>query len=291
MKGIYKIIFTFSLVLVLASIISILALGLPLGVDFKGGSLMGIKFEGDAPGLTEIRNVLAENDFQEASVTYSGDSILIRLPEINEITHRDLVDKLGVLGSFQEEKFDAIGPVIGDELKEKTIWAIILVLMGITMYIAFVFRKLSSVLSPWAMGLAAIAALAHDVLIPLGIFAVLGYFSGFEFSAVFVAAMLTILGYSVADSVVIFDRIRENIIKFSSRETFPDTVHKSVMQTLTRSINTSFTTLLPLLAIFFFGGDTLKLFALFLILGIFLGAYSSLFIASPILVWLSRRGR
>ena len=250
---------------------------------------MGIKFDGDTPELSSIREVLAENGFQEAGVTLSGESVLIRLPEIDETTHRDLVDKMSVLGSFQEERFDAVGPIIGNELKRKTTWAIILVFLGIVMYIAFVFRKLSSVLSPWVMGLAAIAALAHDVLVPLGVFAVLGYFLGIELSAVFVAAMLTILGYSVADSVVLFDRVRENIIRFGSKESFADTVHKSVMQTLTRSVNTSFTTLLPLMAIFLFGGETLRFFALFLILGIFLGAYSSLFVASPILVRLSRK--
>jgi preprotein translocase subunit SecF len=289
MKGVYKIVFTFSVGLVLAAIISILVFGLPLGVDFRGGSLMGIKFDGERPALTEIRDTLAKNGYQDATVTYSGDSVLIRLPEITEDSHRQLSEGLGVLGSFQEERFDSVGPVIGNELKNKTIWAIIFVFIGIVTYIAFVFRKLSRVLSPWAMGLAAITALFHDVLVPLGVFAILGHFMGIEMSAVFVAAMLTILGYSVADSVVVFDRIRENIIRFSSREPFADTVHTSVKQTLTRSVNTSFTTLLPLLAIFFFGGETLKLFALFLILGIFLGAYSSLFIASPILVWLSRK--
>jgi preprotein translocase subunit SecF len=289
MKGIYKIIFTFSTIVVLAAIVSVAVFGLPLGVDFRGGSLMSIKFDGEMPGLSEIRDNLAENGFQEATVTRSGESVLIRLPEIDEKTHRDLIDKMAVLGSFQEEKFDAIGPIIGNELKRRTIWAITLVFAGVVMYIAFVFRKLSSVLNPWAMGLAAIAALAHDILIPLGVFTILHQVLGVELSAVFVAAMLTILGYSVADSVVVFDRVRENIIRFATKETFADTVHKSVMQTLTRSVNTSFTTLLPLLAIFFFGGETLKLFALFLILGIFLGAYSSLFIASPILVWLSRR--
>ena len=289
MKKAYKTVFIFSATLVLAAIISVLVLGLPLGVDFRGGSLMGIKFDGERPALTEIRDTLSENGYQDATVTYSGESVLIRLPEITESAHRELSGKLEVLGSFQEERFDAVGPVIGNELKNKTIWAIIFVLAGIIVYIAFVFRKLSSVLNPWAMGLAAITALSHDILVPLGVFAILGHFMGVEMSAVFVAAMLTILGYSVADSVVVFDRIRENIIKFSSRESFADTVHTSVKQTLTRSINTSFTTLLPLLAIFFFGGETLKLFALFLILGIFLGAYSSLFIASPILVWLSRK--
>jgi preprotein translocase subunit SecF len=289
MKPIYKIVFTFSLVIVLTSIVSMLVFGVPFGVDFKGGSLMGIKFDGDTPELSIIREELAKNGFQEAGVTLSGDSVLIRLPEIDETTHRDLIDKMSTLGSFQEERFDAVGPIIGNELKRKTTWAIVLVFLGIVMYIAFVFRKLSSVLSPWVMGLAAIAALAHDVLVPLGVFAVLGHLLGIELSAVFVAAMLTILGYSVADSVVLFDRVRENIIRFGSKESFADTVHKSVMQTLTRSVNTSFTTLLPLIAIFFFGGETLRFFALFLIMGIFLGAYSSLFVASPILVRLSRK--
>lgn len=288
MRKIYKFVFAFSSILVLASMISIFVFGLPLGIDFRGGSLMDLKFE-QVPDLTDVRALLAENGYQDAIVTVSDKSVLIRLPEIDETVHRELTDKLGALGSFEEKRFDSIGPVIGGELKRKTIWAIGLVLAGIVTYIAFVFRKLSGVLNSWEMGLSAVAALIHDVLVPLGIFTVLGAFYGIELSAVFVAAVLTILGYSVADSVVVFDRVRENIIRFGTKESFADTVHKSVMQTLTRSVNTSFTTLLPLIAIFFFGGETLKLFALFLILGIFLGAYSSLFIASPMLVWLSKR--
>ena len=165
----------------------------------------------------------------------------------------------------------------------------VLVFLGIVMYIAYVFRKLSGVLSPWAMGLAAILALLHDVIVPVGVFTVLSAYYGYELSAVFVAGVLTILGYSVSDSVVIFDRVRENIVRFGAKGDFADTVHQSVMQTLSRSINTSLTTLLPLIAIFFLGGATLSSFALFLIIGIFLGAYSSLFVASPLLVWLSRR--
>lgn len=289
MKPIYRIVFTISLILVIVSFVSISIYGLPLGVDFKGGSLMDIKFSGGTPNVDEFRSFLSEKGF-EANVTVSNNSLILRLPELDEVNHRALLNVLETeYGSFEEERFDSIGPVIGDELKRKTIWAIVSVFIGITIYIAFVFRKLSSVLSPWAMGLAAIVALVHDVVVPLGIFTVLGAYYGIELSAVFVAAVLTILGYSVSDSVVIFDRVRENIVKFGAKGTFGETVHQSVMQTLSRSINTSLTTLLPLIGIFLLGGETLRLFSLFLIVGIFLGAYSSLFVASPILVWLSRK--
>lgn len=288
MKPIYRIVFTISLILVIASFVSITIYGLPLGVDFKGGSLMDIKFS-DTPNVDEFRNFLSEEGF-EANVTVSNNSLILRLPELDEVKHRELLNVLETeYGSFEEQRFDSIGPVIGNELKRKTIWAIVSVFIGITIYIAFVFRKLSSVLSPWAMGLAAIIALIHDVVVPLGIFTILGAYYGIELSAVFVAAVLTILGYSVSDSVVIFDRVRENIVKFGAKGTFAETVHQSVMQTLSRSINTSLTTLLPLIGIFLLGGETLRLFSLFLIIGIFLGAYSSLFVASPILVWLSRK--
>ena len=139
------------------------------------------------------------------------------------------------------------------------------------------------------MGLAAIVALIHDVAIPFGMFAWLGHYYGIEVSGVFVAAALTILGFSVSDTVVIFDRVRENIIRRGVQDGFGQVVHRSVLQTLTRSLNTVFTVLLSLFAIYFFGGESIRYFALALIIGIFLGAYSSIFVASPLLVWLSRR--
>ena len=140
------------------------------------------------------------------------------------------------------------------------------------------------------MGLAAIVALVHDVVIPTGAFALLGHFYGVEISAVFVAAALTVLGYSVSDTVVVFDRVRENVLKGGVKEDFGAIVHKSIMQTLIRSLNTTFTTLLSLVAIYLFGGESIKYFALAMIMGIFLGAYSSIFVASPLLVWLNKRG-
>ena len=139
------------------------------------------------------------------------------------------------------------------------------------------------------MSLAAIIALVHDVVIPIGVFAALGHYQGVEITAVFVAAVLTILGYSVSDTVVVFDRVRENILKFGTAEKFAPLVHKSIIQTLARSLNTTFTTLLSLLAIYFFGGESVKYFSLAMIIGIFLGAYSSVFVASPLLVWLSKK--
>ena len=187
---------------------------------------------------------------------------------------------------MEELKFDSVGPVIGKELKSKSLSAVIIVLFSIIIYIAIVFRKLSRTISGWAMGVAAIVALAHDVIIPVGVFALLGKFYGIEISAVFVAAILTVLGYSVSDTVVVFDRVRENIIKGGGAgEGFGAVVHKSILQTLTRSLNTTFTTLLSLMAIYLFGGESIKYFALALIMGIFLGAYSSIFVASPLLVW------
>jgi preprotein translocase subunit SecF len=185
-------------------------------------------------------------------------------------------------------RFDSIGPIIGQELRSKSIMALIIVFILIVIYISIAFRKMSAVLSPWTLGGAALVALFHDIAVPLGIFSVLGYLYGIEISAVFVAAVLTILGYSVSDSVVVFDRIRENVIKYG-KDNFGQLVHRSVMQTLSRSINTSLTTILSLLAIYFFGGESTKMFSLALIIGVFLGTYSSIFVASPILVWLSRK--
>ena len=264
--------------------------GLNLGVDFLGGSVIEVGFSGNRPALNDIRDILTGAGLADVVVNYTGDGgALIRTGELSENEHQNIlaVLKNGFSG-LEEKRFDSIGPVIGNELKNKSITAILLVLSAVIIYIALVFRKLSKTLSPWVMGFAAILALLHDVVVPLGVFAVLGNVYGVEISAVFVAAALTILGYSVADTVVVFDRIRENIIR-GLGGSLSEIAHKSVLQTLTRSLNTTFTTLLPLFAIYFFGGESIRYFALALIMGIFLGAYSSIFIASPLLVWLSRK--
>lgn len=294
MHSIYAFMFWFSITLVFASVVLLSVYGLNLGVDFRGGSVVELAFNspagGQRPALEDIKNTLAQIGIADISVNYAGDDeVIIKTKELAEDEHQKILAVLEEKNpGIEEKKFDSVGPVIGDELKRKSITAISLVLSAVIIYIAIVFRKLSKTLSPWIMGFAAIVALMHDVLIPLGVFAILGKFYSVEISAVFVAAVLTILGYSVADTVVVFDRVRENVIRGSSGS-FPDIVHKSIMQTLSRSLNTTFTTLLSLFAIFFFGGESIRYFALALIMGIFLGAYSSIFVASPLMVWLSKR--
>lgn len=293
MHKIYKIMFWVSILMVAFSVAMIFLFGLKFGVDFKGGSVLELEFANGRPEIVAIQKSLS--DFKDLSMAPSGTSgLMIRAGELSEQDHQIILSKLRAAfpsSGLAERKFDSVGPIIGNELKNKSITAIIMVLLGVIIYIAIVFRKLSRVLPGWAMGLAAIVALVHDVVIPTGAFALLGHFYGIEISAVFVAAALTVLGYSVSDTVVVFDRVRENVLKGGGKEAFGAVVHKSIMQTLTRSLNTTFTTLLSLIAIYFFGGESIKYFALAMIMGIFLGAYSSIFVASPLLVWWNTRTR
>lgn len=283
--------FWISILLATTAIIVTLVFGLKLGVDFKGGSVLELEFANGRPEVEAIQKSLS--DFKDLSTAPSGaNGLMIRTVELSEQNHQIVLNKLKTafpISGLEERKFDSVGPLIGNELKNKSVTAIILVLLGVIIYIAIVFRKLSRVLPGWAMGLAAIIALVHDVVIPIGVFALLGNFYGIEISAVFVAAVLTVLGYSVSDTVVVFDRVRENVLKGGVKEEFGIVVHKSIMQTLTRSLNTTFTTLLSLIAIYLFGGENIKYFSLAMIMGIFLGAYSSIFVASPLLVWWNKR--
>jgi preprotein translocase subunit SecF len=289
MKPVYKIVFYISVILTIAAIVSISVFGLKFGVDFKGGSVLEITFdEKSVPTASDLSKTVGDiKDVSNVSSSPVGEKgMIIRLNDIDETKHQEILNKIQTFyGKITEVRFDSIGPTVGQELRSKAIWAIIVLLLAIVIYMAFVFRKLSRVMSPWAMGIATIVALLHDILIPIGVFAILGHYMGVEITGIFIAAILTILGYSVSDSVVVLDRVRENVLRFGSKEKFGDIVHKSIMQTLARSLSTNFTTLLALIAIFFFGGETVKYFSLALIIGIFLGAYSSIFVASPLLVW------
>lgn len=289
---VYKIMFWVSISLVVLSFVAVFAFGLKLGVDFKGGSNLELNFT-NRPDVVSVQNALKSlaNDAQVSPEGSTG--LIIKTHELTEPEHQQVLQALNSAfpkSGLEEKSFESVGPTIGNQLEHKSLIAIIIVLFAVIIYIAFVFRKLGRTTSPWAMGLSAIVALIHDVSIPVGVFAVLGHFFGIEVTGVFVAAALTILGYSVSDTVVIFDRVRENIIRGGgNKKEFGLTVHKSVMQTLARSLNTVFTVLLSLFAIYFFGGASIKYFALALIIGIFLGAYSSIFVASPLLVWWTRR--
>ena len=291
MPKIYTLMFWTSLSLALISLILTFTFGLRLGVDFTGGSVLELQFS-QPPAMEEIRNVLASQIADpELNPTGNG-GVIIKTHELTEAQHQAVLTTLNAAfpkAGLQEEKFDSVGPVIGNELKRRSITAIVVVLLAVITYIAFVFRKLGRTTSPWAMGLSAIVALFHDIVIPVGVFAVLGHYFNISISAVFLAAALTILGYSVSDSVVIFDRVRENILRSSFKGDIGAVVHRSILQTLARSLNTVMTTLISLFAIFIFGGESIKYFALALIIGIFLGAYSSIFVASPLLVWWTQK--
>lgn len=271
--------------------------GLNFGVDFRGGSIMRLEIVNNRPSIDELKSILTGMDEfknKELNINFAGkDEIILRSGVLSDSEHQKVISALRVQWPDRqiiEKQFDSIGPTIGKELRNKSLVAIVIVLAAIMLYLAIVFRKLSGTLSLWIMNFATVVALLHDIIIPLGAFAFLGKFLNVQISAVFVAAILTILGYTVSDKVVIFDRVRENILK-GARDDLARIVHKSVMQTLVRSINNTLTVLLSSLAIFLFGGESIRYFALALILGISLGAYSSIFVSSPLLVWLQKKVR
>lgn len=282
-----RIYYIFAGILLLASLASIFRFGLKPGIDFTGGSLLELDFAQQRPSNKDIEDALKEFNLGETVIQPVGEkAVIIKMKAIDENTHQEILKKLN---GAQEKQFELVGPTVGRELKQKTTFAIIIALFAIAIYIAFAFRKISRPVASWQYGIATLIALFHDILIPLGVFAVLGKFYNVEITIPIVAALLTVLGFSVHDTIVIFDRIRENLLKRFSAS-FEETVNWSLNQTLGRSINTVLTVLFVLFAIYFLGGETLKYFSLALIMGIASGAYSSIFIASPILVsWLKWR--
>ncbi|MFH2063266.1 MAG: protein translocase subunit SecF [bacterium] len=287
-----KVWFIFSGLLVVASVAALVMFPLRLGIDFTGGALMELRFAAERPIVQEMNERLAESGYTDVSVQPLGeDKMLIRLPGMDEEPHQALVS--GLQESYpglEELRFESIGPSIGSEMSNKAVWSLSLVLLGIASYVAYAFRKVSRPVASWKYGITTlIAALFHDVLIPLGVFAVLGRVMMVEINSAFVAAMLTVLGFSVHDTIVVFDRVRENLLK--GHGTFEEIVERSVNETLARSINTTLTTLLPLVAIYVWGGESLRWFALALIIGLVAGTYSSIFLASPLLVVFQKRSR
>ncbi len=286
-----KIYFIFSGILVLASLGCLIVYGLELGIDFTGGSLLEIEYKTERPSREAIKEAVSEFGFKEMYIQpIEEHEVVLRVKEKNipSDIQEKIIQKLEEIGEIEETSlgFESISPVIGQELKRKTKIVIVLSLLFIVFYIAYAFRKISRPIPSWQYGIASILALSHDVLIPIGIFSILGKFYGVQITIPVITAFLVVIGYSINNTVVVFDRIRENLLK-RGEGTYEETVDKSLNQTLTRSINTSLTTLFVLLAIFFFGGETLKYFSFALILGIVFGTYSSIFLASPLLVaWL-----
>jgi len=279
-----KIFYGFSAVLIIAGIASTIFWGLHFGIDFRGGSLLEVEFLNQRPENQAIKEKLAGLDIGEASVQPTGErGVMLRMRDLDENKHQEVLEALNSISPFEEKRFDSVGPVIGQELKQRALAAILVVLALIVIYIAFAFRHVTRPVASWKYGLAAVVALFHDVFIPVGIFSILGHYLGAEIDLLFVTGLLTILGFSVHDTIVVFDRIRENLKK-GAGQNFEETVNISINQTITRSINTSLTVFLALLAIYIFGGASTKYFALLLMIGIFFGTYSSIFVASSLLV-------
>ena len=284
---------TLSGILVLGGILAFLIWGLKPGIDFTGGSLMEVDFTGSGvpyihPKSEEIKHVLVGLDLGDIVVQSAGNGTILRFKTVDENTHQEILKRLRTTelgrGMVMEKRFDAIGPTIGAELRQRSFLAIALAVITIVLYIAWAFRHVAKPLPSWKYGVVAIATLVHDLAIPIGLFAILGRFGGVEVDSLFITALLTIMGFSVHDTIVVFDRTRENLAKIKAGESYESIVNRSVNETLTRSINTSLTVLLVLGAIFFFDGLTVHYFSLALDFVIIFGTYSSIFVASPLLV-------
>ncbi len=286
----YKVWLSIASVTVVACIVSLAIFGLKPGIDFTGGSLIEYSFSTDRPAPEEVERVYREViGEREVFVQKTGDhNLIVRSTFLDEETHKKITAALEkkfntTTNKVMEEQVEAVGAVISQQLRSKAIWAILLVNISIIAYLAYAFRKVARPVASWKYGLMAIVALVHDVLLVLGIFALLGHYRGVEVDIAFVVAVLTVLGYSVNDTIVVYDRIRENILHHTAG-TFAEVVNRGLNETLMRSLNTTFTVLLPLGALLVLGGASVHTFTLALIIGMASGAYSSIFIAAPLLV-------
>ncbi len=287
----------FSGALFVVFLAALLVWGFKYGIDFTGGSLLEVRFAGARPTVNQVETGLADLKLNSLIVQPVGDQdMMLKFQDTAEATHQAILGKLTSLAkeldknnSLEELRFESVGPSIGAELKAKSLWAIFFALIAMLAYITYAFRKVSKPVASWKFGLAAIIAMFHDAIITMGVFAALGHYYGVEINTPFVAAVLTVLGYSIHDTIVVFDRTRENLPK--SDLDFTGTVNMSLNQTLVRSLNTSITVLLVLLAIIIFGGASIRTFALALAIGIFIGTYSSIFVASPLLVVWEKLGK
>ncbi|MFH1430240.1 MAG: protein translocase subunit SecF [Candidatus Uhrbacteria bacterium] len=282
-----KLWFSISGVFVALSILAIAIWRLNIGIDFTGGTLIELAFIGERPAAAVLQAEFEALGASRVKVQTAGTSdAIIRSAPMDAELHSVIVEAFS--DRANEQRYELIGPTIGRELARKTITAVVVAIFAIVGYIAYAFRKVSRELASWKYGIVSVVALLHDAIIPIGVFAVLGRFLNVEIDAAFIAAALTIIGYSVNDTIVIFDRVRENITT-THNLSFAEAVNTSVNQTFSRSINTTLTTILALMAVFIVGGPTLKFFALALMIGIGVGAYSSIFIAAPLLVKLHER--
>ena len=308
----YRAIFyTFSAILVAASIAAVAVWGLNLGIDFKGGSLLEVAYKNGRPTQIAVQNAIAPLGIPASVLPSETNGYDIRTATLSDSQKKGIISALSALEPESTSSMpitisgtqamavvstpsmtvvgeNSIGPTLGTEAAKKSIVAILLVIAAIVLFIAWAFRKVSEPVSSWKYGIVAVIDLTHNIIIPLGVFAVLGHFAGYEVDTLFVTALLVVLGFSVHDTIVVFDRIRENLRLSSAAKPFAETVGLSISQTVVRSINTSLVVLFALIVLYFVGGSTTQHFSLALIIGIAAGTYASICLGSPLLVTLEK---
>lgn len=288
-----KFLLTVSSIVTVVSLVSLFVWGLKPGIDFTGGSLMEISFSQNRPENSVVENAFANLGHKNVLIQKTGDKgMIVRTAFLPENEHQEVLK--GLRTQFEkdgnvvrEDQFQTIGAAVSKQLRTRSVWAIFLVIVSIIAFVAYAFRGVSFPVASWKYGVTAIIAASHDVLLVMGIFAFLGHYNNVEVDIGFVVALLTVLGYSVQDTIVVYDRIRENLMH-RRNVSFSEMVDIGLNETLMRSINTTLITLIPLAALYFLGGVTIKNFALALLVGIASGAYSSIFVASPLLAYVDK---
>ncbi len=288
-----KVWFTLSAILLALSFYTIFAYGLRLSIDFTGGAITEVHYDGERPNKESLEGAIETLGLGGFSVLpLAKDAYVVRTRDLTPTDRQNLESTLGRLNSnFTIARQNTVGPIAGAELQSKAVKAVVVAVLLIVLFITFAFRKVSKPVASWKYGLATVIALAHDVVIPTGIFVFLGHFYGVEMDLLFVSGLLAILGYSVHDSIVVFDRLRENLkldLGYDTHGPFEEIVGKSVSQTFARSINTSVTIFITLFVLYLVGPTVTEHFTLLLIIGIIVGTYSSIFVASPLLVTFSK---
>ena len=285
-----KIFYAFSVILIILSFVSIGKYGIKLGIDFTGGSILEVSYVDDLPAKNIVEEKLNSFDLGAYVLRETGENgYSLKSKSIDDATKNSIVESLSFDGAntLEVKRFNTIGPTLGQELKTKATVSLLVVLLAIILFIAYTFRQVSKPVSSWRYGFVAIFALIHDIIVTIGFFSLMGGLYGVEIDTLFATALLVILGYSINDTIVVLDRVRENLRDISDGErkkNFPEIVNKSLVETFGRSINASLTTLFAVLALYFIGGPSTTNFALALIVGIISGTYSSIFLAAPMLV-------
>lgn len=287
--------FAFSLLIIIPGIISLFMWGLNLSIDFTGGTQLSLVYPKivNEKKVLDIRNAFAKEKIEMVSLQRSGSQVNVRTKPMDDKQDAKVLQDLQKNDpQVKQDQYETIGPVIGKEITTNAFNAIVIASFLIVLYIAWAFRSVRKPMSSWRFGICAIIALLHDALVVIGIFSLLGHFFGVEVDSLFVTALLTVIGFSVHDTIVVFDRIRENLRR-NITASFPQVVNDSILQTLVRSLNTSLTAILVLFTLLVFGGETIRWFVVAMLIGIASGTYSSIFNASQLLVvwqeWVDKR--